>query len=127
MATTELVEKNKQAARKLLDVLDQWHVQVRTAFWFYLGDQGEWKLVLAMPQADTNEINHAYDVIAKALETNDIRGLSLRQIDIRSPSDEIVRTISQAIRLKLSQAPVRLSNTGIGNVFIGDAYIFLST
>ncbi len=127
MATTELVEKDKQAARKLLDVLDHWRVQVRTAFWLYVGDQGEWKLVLAMPQADANEINEAYDVIARALETNYIRGLSLRQIEIRSPSDEIVTTISKAIHVKLPQAPVRLSNTGIGNVFIGDAYIFLST
>ena len=127
MDKTELVEKDKQAARKLVDVLDHWHVQVRTAFWFYLGDQGKWKLVLAMPQADTNETNQAYDVIAKALETNDIRGLSLRQIDIRSPSDEIVRSISNAIHLKLPQTPVRLSNSGIGNVFIEDAYIFLST
>ena len=127
MATTELVEKDKQTARKLLDVLDRWQVPVRTAFWFYSGDQGEWKLVLAMPQADTHEINQAYDVIARALETNYIRGLSLRQIEIRSPSDEIVTTISHAIHLKLPQTPVRLSNSGIGNVFIRDAYIFLST
>jgi len=127
MAATELVEKDKQVARKLLEVLDRWHAQVRTAFWLYLGDQGEWKLVLAMPQVDTNEINQAYDVIARALESNYIRGLSLRQIEIRSPSDEIVTTISKAIHLKLPQAPVRLSNTGIGNVFIGDAYILLST
>ena len=127
MATAELVEKHKQAARKLVDVLDRWQVPVRTAFWFYLGDQGEWKLVLAMPHADRNEINQAYDVIAKALATNDIRGLSLRQIEIRSSSDEIVRSISNAIHLKLPQTPVRLSNTGIGNVLIEDAYIFLST
>ncbi len=127
MATIELVEKDKQVARKLLEVLDRWQVQVRTAFWFYLGDQGEWKLVLAIPEADRNVINQTYDVIARALETNYIRGLSLRQIDIRSPSDEIVSSISKAIRLKLSQAPVRLSNTVIVNVFIGDAYIFLST
>ncbi|MGH8646681.1 MAG: hypothetical protein ACREX4_20375 [Gammaproteobacteria bacterium] len=127
MATTELVEKDKQAARQLLEVLDRWQVQVRTAFWFYLGDQGEWKLVLAMPQADRNEITQAYEVIARALESNYIRGLSLRQIDVRSPSDEIVRSISNAIHLKLPQTPVRLSKSGIGNVFIEDAYIFLST
>ena len=127
MATAELVEKYKQAARKLVEVLDRWQVPVRTAFWIYAMDQGEWKLVLAMPHADRNEINQAYEVIGKALETNYIRGLSLRQIEIRSPSDEIVRSISNAIHLKHSQAPVRLSNTGIGNVFIGDAYIFLST
>lgn len=127
MATTELVEKDKEVARKLLEVLVRWQVQVRTAFWFYSGDQGGWRLVLAMPEADRNEIKQAYDVIARALETNYIRGLSLSQIDIRSPSDDIVSSISKAIHLKLPQAPVRLSNTGIGNVFIGDAYIFLST
>ncbi|HET8562537.1 MAG TPA: hypothetical protein VFM35_01565, partial [Candidatus Binatia bacterium] len=107
--------------------LDHWRVPVRTAFWLYLGNLGEWKLVLAMPHADKNEINQTYEVIAKALATNDIRGLSLRQIEIRSPSDEIVTTISNAIHLKHSQAPVHLSNSGIGNVFIGDAYIFRST
>ena len=127
MATTVLVEKYKQAARTLLEVLDRWHVQVRTAFWFYLVDQGEWKLVLAMPQVDRNEINQAYDVIARALESNDIRGLFLRHIDVRSPSDEIVRSISKAIHLKGPQAPIRISNSGIGNVFIEDAYIFRST
>ena len=127
MAATELVEKNKLAARKLLDVLDHWQVQVSTAFWLYVGNRGEWKLVLAMPQANVNQINQTYDVIAKALETNDIRGLSLRQIDLRTSSDETVTAISKAIHVKLHQTPVRLSNSGIGNVVIEDAYIFRST
>ena len=80
-----------------------------------------------MPQANVNQINQTYDVIAKALETNDIRGLSLRQIDIRTSSDETVTAISKAVHLTLHQTPVRLSNSGIGNVVIEDAYIFRST
>ena len=127
MATIELIEKNKQAARKLLDVLDHWQVQVSTALWLYLENRGEWKLVLAMPQADVNKINQTYDLIAKAIETNDIRGLSLRQIDIRSPSNEIVMSISKAIQLKGPQPPVHISKSGIGDVFIEDAYILRST
>jgi len=127
MAKAELVGEDYETARKLLQSLDELAASVRTAFWWYSGDSGEWKLVLAMPDVDKHGAKYAYNLVRQALERASLRTVFLRDISIFSPSHEIVKSISKTFHLEGAQAPIRIKNSASGNVFIEDAHVFRST
>jgi hypothetical protein len=130
MGKAELVDADFRLAIMLLQELDALRANVRTAFWWYSGDDSEWKLVLAMPDVEKHGAHYAYGLVGKALDQARIRNVFLRDISVLSPSDEIVKSISTAIRLNDSRdnkSPAHIKNGATPNAFIEDAYVFRST
>ena len=61
MGATILVDIEK--GKELLKALDKKGVNVRTAFWRYIPEASEWRLVLAMPLVDREGPRAGYEAV----------------------------------------------------------------
>jgi len=120
-----LVETDLEVGGVLLNKLDKIDFQVKAALWFYFSDSNEWRLVFASPAVDKKGPKEAYREVQAQLEDLEKRyQLSLQNIALLSPDDNLVKLLKAAIKTGPGVAPIRFAGNTINNVFIEDAYIY---
>ena len=128
MAKTILVDSDKEAGKALIKKLDEASFDVRGALWFYLPDSEEWRLILASPAVDTRGPKEAYEQVQSQLQQSDQgHELSLQNISLVSPNDNLIKLLKSAVRTGKAIANIRFTRSVINNVFIEDAYIYRLT
>ena len=120
-----LVESDYEAGKALVLALDQARVNVKAAFWLYLPESNEWRLYLALPDVVQQGPRKAYETVQACMEQVRPEGLSLRNISLVGPDDDLVKLLRSAIK-KSGPGIVGIRFTGnvINNVLIEDAYIY---
>ncbi len=129
MVKPTLVDADMKAGEALLSKLDEIKFDVRAAFWFYMPDSEEWRLIFASPAVDKKGPKEAYEKVQSQLpelkeELEQDYELSLQNISVVSPNDDLVKLLKAAIKTGPGVSPIRFTGNVINNVFIEDAYIY---
>jgi hypothetical protein len=120
-----LVDADMKAGEALLNKLDEIEFDVKAALWFYMQDSEEWRLIIASPIVDKDGPKKAYEKVQSQLqELNGRYKLSLRNIALVSPSDNLIKVLKSAIRTGKKISHIRFTRNVINSVFIEDAYIY---
>jgi len=118
-----------KAGEALLSKLDEIKFNVRAAFWFYMPDSEEWRLIFASPAVDKKGPKEAYEKVQSQLpelkeELEQDYELSLQNISVVSPNDDLVKLLKTAVKTGPGVSHIRFARNVIDNVFIEDAYIY---
>ncbi len=124
MDKSTLVVSDYEAGKALLHALDQAGVEVKAAFWLYLSEPDEWRLHLALPEVAEKGPREGYERVQGILEQSQLEGLSLMNITVIAPDNNLVRLLRSVIRTGPGIAGIRLRGNVIDNVLIEDAYIY---
>lgn len=119
-----LVDSDMEAGERLVGALDRAGLGVSAAFWFFVPESEEWRLVLAIPVVDSEGPKIAYERVQSELAELTQYELSLQDIRVVSPDDELIKLLSSAIKTGPKIAHMRFTRNVINNVFIEDAYIY---
>ena len=120
-----LVKTDLEAGKALLSVLDKSRFSVNAAFWFYLSDSNEWRLIFALPLVDRIGPQAAYEKMQSQLQKlNPKYNLALQNISIVSPKENLIMLLKKVIHTGLEPSSIRFTRNTINNVFIEDAYIY---
>jgi len=128
MDKTALVGKDIEIGKKIIEALDNAKFDVRAALWFYLSDSDRWRFIVASPIVDKKGPKKAYEAIQsilnKSLPELPESGISLNDISVVSPKDELIRLLRSAIRTNHKITSIRFRQSTINNIFIDDVYIY---
>jgi len=119
-----LVNSDMEAGERLVRDLDKAGLTVTAALWFYMSDSDEWRLMLAMPVVDEKGPKVAYEQIQAQLESLGQHELSLQNISVVSPGDDLIKLLGLAINTGSNIAHMRFTRNIINGVFIEDAYVY---
>ena len=120
-----LVEADLEAGKALLSNLDKSRFSVKAAFWFYLSDSNEWRLIFALPSVDRIGPQAAYEKMQSQLQKLDPKyNLALQNISIVSPKENLIMLLKKVIHTGPESSGIRFTRNTINNVFIEDAYIY---
>jgi hypothetical protein len=125
MDKTALVEKDIKDGETLIKALDKTDFQVHSALWFYLPESDEWRFIIASPLIDKEGPIKAYTYVRKELaKLSPPVGISLKNISIFSPNNDLIKLLKVAITTGPGISGVRFTRNVINNVFIEDVYIY---
>lgn len=126
MVKTTLVEKDIEEGGRLLDALDKSKFRVKAALWFYLSDSDIWRIKIASRYFDDEGPLKAYSRVQSVLaQLHPQIGITLNDISIISPKDDLIRNLRTAIKTTGSGiAGIRFTRNTVNNMFIEDAYIY---
>lgn len=126
MVARALVDEKVDAAEHLIDELDRGRFPVSTAAWFFLTEEQEWRLLLAIRAVDRQGPLAAYKAVRTALQdVGEEQTPLFTDISVVSPSDPRIRAIRKVVRIR-GKGPgrVRCSRNLIDDVFIEDALVY---
>ena len=126
MDKTALVGDEIEIGREATEGLRQdSSVALWAASWLYVPAAGEWRLFIATPLVDTDGPKKTYAAIQKTLRRLGLSDrLPLWRISAVSPNDPFVKALRTVVRVGPGSGGIRLTNTTINNVLIGDAYVY---
>ena len=125
MDKTALVDRYVEDGRRLVEALDRHNFPVTAAFWFYMPDSDEWRLLIASPVAEEKGPKGAYEDVQSVLsELNPPLEMALSDVSAISPTHELVRLLGQAIVTGPGISGIRFTRNTVNGVFIEDAYIY---
>ncbi len=125
MVKTVLVEKEIEEGKRLIQELDKSKFKVQAAIWVYMDDSDEWRLLIASPYVEKKGPKKSYNFIQTVLaKLSPPPEVSLRNISVVSPSDNLIRLIGVAIKTGAGISGIRFTGNVINNILIEDAYIY---
>ncbi|WP_417345766.1 hypothetical protein [Ferrimonas sp.] len=129
LVSTSLSDNMVKAGAQLIRRLDESNAQVSSSFWFYLSEERAWKLIIASQLVDDEGPRSFYKRIVDAnkLAIDDEKTISLNDIGVYGPTNNIVQLLRFAIHTGDGISDVRFSRNTINGLFIEDAHIYRST
>lgn len=128
MDTGALADKDKQIGEEIIRVLDDKDIPVRTAFWRFDEDAGEWRLVIVTPIAQSKGSKIAYEVIQKAILGREAtKDFPIWRIEALGPDDPRanVRDVVKTSETEITH--IDAPSTTAGNILIGDIVVYRSS
>ena len=120
-----LVDVNIIDGKLILERLDASKIDVKSAFWFFMSNINEWRLMLATPIVDKQGPKNTYTKVQKELETlNDHIKIPLESISVISPNDPLNQLLSIGLKTGPGIFDIRFTANVINGVFIEDVYIY---
>lgn len=140
MVKTSLVEQDIEEGKRFLEALKQpavvtigrrrvidlpaSHFRVKAAFWSYLPESREWRLVIATPLVDEQGPQATYRDIRAVLAANLALNLSLQNISAVSPKDPLAKALSKAVRSEPDAVSMRFTGSALNGTYVEDAYVY---
>jgi hypothetical protein len=124
MGRAALVERDIKEGKRIVDLLVKSGEKVPVALWRYDSTNGDWRLVLAVPQRARGP-EPAYYFIQNVLK--DMRppvSLTLQDITLISPNDDLARALIKEENSVRVLSGRFLSGTRIGGVYFEGAYLY---
>ena len=94
----QLTEAMIEAGAQLTSKLDEIGLPVTAAFWLYVTDLNEWRLVFASPEVSSNGSRAVYEKIRRAVAELSGEGIALSNIGVLDPDADLVRLLKFAVR-----------------------------
>lgn len=120
----QLTEAMIEAGAQLTSKLDEIGLPVTAAFWLYVTDLNEWRLVFASPEVSSNGSRAVYEKIRRAVAELSGEGIALSNIGVLDPDADLVRLLKFAVRTGPGVNRIRFSKNVINGHFIDDALIY---
>ncbi|PYP85309.1 MAG: hypothetical protein DMF61_17205 [Blastocatellia bacterium AA13] len=144
MVKTILVDQDVEEGRRLLNILSGtsavpetlWgkervavlpavRFKVEAAFWWYLTESSEWRLVIATRLVDEIGPLRTYAEIQTILSAiKPPLTLTVQNISVVSPKDERVKVLRKTVRVKGSSTGMRFAHNTIDHVYVDDSFIY---
>jgi hypothetical protein len=140
MVKTSLVERDIEDGKRFLEALKEpavvtigrrrvidlpaSHFRVRAAFWLYLPESQEWRLVIATPLVDEQGPQATYRDIRAVLAANLALNLSLQNISAVSPKDPLAKALSKALSSEPGAVSMRFTRSALNGTYVEDAYVY---
>lgn len=124
LVTGSLSPDMVEAGANVIRLLDQSKFIVDAAFWFYLPDSAQWRLVLASPKVATSGPKHAYGQVQSVLAQMPDPRLSLADVAVVDSDDPLVVLLRRLIRTEMEISGIRLTRSTVNGVLIEDAHIY---
>ena len=126
MAKGPLVDKLTSGGRKLVELADAAHLDVRSALWLYRPESDDWVLVMALPEAGTLGPRKVYSRIQRvfALHRAELDPLKLEDVTVIAADDPLIQLFRIALRTGPGISEIRFSQNRINNTLIEDALIY---
>jgi len=121
MGKETLVKEDIEMGKELVRTLDKNGLEITSAFWLYLQDMDDWRLMLATILADTEGPIKVYTRILRILQD---RNLPFDSISVISPNDSINKLLTSFTRTGYNLCDIRFTKNTINGVLIDDAYIY---
>lgn len=120
----QLTQEMREAGAILLRELDQRDFDARAAFWLYLPEQAEWRLLLATPKRRTDGPKKLYKQIQSILFKAH-SPLQLNSLTLIDSKDPLVQHLARAVKIgDKGVNGMRISRNTAAGRFIDDAYIY---
>lgn len=120
-----LVNIDIEEGKKLLEMLDKTNMQITSAFWFYLQDIEEWRLIFATNLLDKEGPKKTYTKLLEII-SQDIKEINipLEAISLISPNDSLNQLFRSAIQTGPGISGIRFSGNVINGSLIKDSYLY---
>jgi len=120
-----LVNIDIEEGKKLLKILDNSSIKITSAFWLYLTDIEEWRLMLATKLIEEVGPQKAYtQLLENTNRHKDTIDIPLEAITLISPNDPLNLLLKSAIKTGPGISGVRFSGNVINGVLIKDSYLY---
>jgi hypothetical protein len=119
----EYVAAGEVLTRRLVDA----NFPLVASFWLYSEESGRWRLTIASSLVDQRDKGplKAYRQIQKLIRNDPaLKSLTLSDISVVSPKDEIVRALRSVLGPAANVHGVRLGGTRINNLIVEGAYLY---
>jgi len=128
MDTRTLVDSDIEKGKGVLKALDKGGVPVTSAFWRYMPESTEWRLMVATPLVERDGPRAGYEAVEKAVtKYGGPHEIPLSQMSVVSSTDPFVRLIRTAVKTAPKDVSgIRFTNNVINNVLVEDVYIYRS-
>lgn len=108
----------------MIDLLDRSGMQISSAFWLYLTEIQEWRLMLATPDIDTLGRKKTYAKILGLLNQHiESIDMPLDAISVISPDQDLDKHL-RAVLKKGKEISGRFSGIVVNGTLIEDIYIY---
>jgi hypothetical protein len=127
MVEKALVEESVVAGEVLTRRLVDAKFPLVASFWLYSEESGRWRLTLASSLVDQRDKGplKAYEQIQKLIRNDPaLRSLTLSDISVVSPRDDIVRALRTVLGPAANVNGVRLGGTRISDLIVEGAYLY---
>lgn len=129
MVKETLVDRDISDGKKLIQILDKSGFKVRSAFWLYVSELGEWSLFLASDYVDKYGQKKAYEFIqnelSKASSSVSISLSSINAVKVNDDMVNLLKVLSKTGPNDLNE--IRFTQNVINGVMIEDAFIYRIT
>ncbi len=126
MDKATLVTKDINAGKNLVNFLEKKGIEIAAALWYYSEESEVWRLMIATPLYDNLGPKEIYEKIQSILNEAGVSPrISIIDVTIVSPKDEIIRDIRSAVKIRSNEG-VRFSRSVLGRSYIYDALIYRS-
>jgi len=129
MAETALVKETLSgeqiaAGAELVKKLDEKEIPLAAAFWFFLPEPNQWRLILASPLVRLEGPKRLYRQVQSLLTKVGDSAVRLADVAVIDSQDPLILLLGNAIRTGTGISGIRFSRNTINGVFIDDAYIY---
>jgi hypothetical protein len=124
-----LTQEMIQAGAALTHRLDEAHLDVRAALWWYIPDKNLWRFVVASPAVRQDGPKKVYQQIHTILSkmSDKTWKIPLHDISVVEDSDPLIASLRTSMGTKNGILGRRFSRDTINGHFIEDAYIYKMT
>jgi hypothetical protein len=114
------------AGADLTTKLDEIGLPVTSAFWLFVPEMNEWRLLFASPEVRTTGPRGVYEKIRQAIEDLGAKAATvpLSVVGVLDPNEDLVRLLRTAVRAEAGLNRIRFSKNVINGHFIDDALIY---
>jgi len=115
-----------EAGAALTEELERLGLSVSTAFWFYVPELNEWRLLFATSEATNEGPLSVYGKIRSALGRlgTMAREVPLSVVRVLEPEEELVRVLNEALSTGPGIHRIRFSKNVLDGHFIDDALVY---
>ncbi|MCW5965162.1 MAG: hypothetical protein KIT83_14085 [Bryobacterales bacterium] len=119
--TNEMIEAGASLTMKL----DELELPIAAAFWLFLPDLNEWRLMFASTAVSEAGPRSVYEMIRKALDQLGVEAtLPLSLIGLLDADADLPRLLKAAMQTGPGVSRIRFSRNVVGGHFIDDALIY---
>ena len=127
MVKENLSEAVIEAGAKIVELLDKAKFSLSAAFWFYIPESNQWRLVFASPEVRIYGPKKSYRKVQSTLKKIDSSLIALENIAVIDNIEPIIALLKVAIKTGPGISGIRFSRNTINGTFIEDAYIYRMT
>ncbi|MBI2821769.1 MAG: hypothetical protein HYX74_06045 [Acidobacteria bacterium] len=114
------------AGAELTAKLDEIGLHVTSAFWLFMPELNEWRLLFASPEVTSKGPRNVYEKIGQAIDQLGARAapVPLSVVGVLDPDADVVRLLKVAVETGPGVKRIRFSKNVINGHFIDDALIY---
>ena len=122
--TDAMIDGGAELTRKL----DEVGLPITAAFWFFIPDSGEWRLLFASPDVSSKGPREVYEKIRLAIDQlgQNAAAVPLSSVGLLDQGDELVKALRALIGSGPGISRIRATKNVVNGHFIDDALIYRS-